>query len=992
MSNDIYTVATVFETRGQDAAEKALRDNEAATKAYEKATQTLNSRMKVSVNQSNKKAKTLGQLDSATRKAENEIKRLSVSVQQGAITSGQYQGRLNQISASLKKMGLENAQSRVMSYGRATREATATVKQHEAALKAEAIARGRATATVKQHEAALKAKAIAQGRTTTSTTRLTQATRQGAGASQAVRQQFLATANSIAVLDGPLGGVASRFSAFGVLIGRIGIPLAGLAIGLSAFTFAAQRAIREFAEWEKSLSTIENRLNSVGNQIDLTTQQISSLSQTIALETLASESQVLEAANSLLTFRNIGTEIFEDILRSAQDLAASGFGQVTDQTIRLAKALEDPRQGLTSLSRAGITFTRQQRQLVISLIDAGRQAEAYKIIMEGVERQVGGAGNAQANETLAGSFDTIGQGVRTATRAFGSWVAQLSLVEAAITRTANAAESFTRRQLLLNARTGDDAAEIILGFSVSAVRRDMMEIMRAVDEMGDAIGDTVASAFSDNMRGGRLVDMTDSDIVRLQELLAQLARDTVTELERAEGAVNGLMSALERRSQNLSDLQAQVDMQRELVGLTEEEARVQRILADLGFGGRANIRAEMEATAAAIERMADAGGDVTALTRRFSELEAELAEVGAAAKEMRQVFVDQQIAREINRIEESTQSTNESLRRQVEILEEARAAGNDALTVTEARRQADLEIQIQMIETQKQTYLAAEAAAVLAGRFDDAAEAAANVARMAALINELNEGIELQSRVADLGRTGRRGGGGGGGTDPNAEYQRELDALNNYLERRREEMMIAAGLERDLVMEQYEERFQTLQMALDRRLISEQEYADKVVALTQSREDRIREIEEASARARLGFISGIFGDMASAAQAGGDRLVKVQAALAFTQGMINARLAYTQALADPTIPSTLAKIGFAAKIFSLAAGAASQIKGSGGGRSAGGARTAAAPREAREATPQRVIIQGLDPNSLYTGEQLQNLFEAFYNENQNRGAVFVVNR
>jgi len=207
-------------------------------------------------------------------------------------------------------------------------------------------------------------------------------------------------------------------------------------------------------------------------------------------------------------------------------------------------------------------------------------------------------------------------------------------------------------------------------------------------------------------------------------------------------------------------------------------------------------------------------------------------------------------------------------------------------------------------------------------------------------------------------------------------------------------MMIAAGFERELVIEQYDERFEILQNALDRKLLSEQEYADKVVELTQSREDSIKQIEEASARARLSFISGIFGDMASAAQAGGDRMVKVQAALAFTQGMINAHLAYTQALADPTIPSTLAKIGFAAKVFSMAASAASQIRGAGGGSGGGGAsgRTAAAPREAREATPQRVLIQGLDPAALYTGEQLENLFEAFLDENDNRGKVFLVSR
>jgi hypothetical protein len=43
-------------------------------------------------------------------------------------------------------------------------------------------------------------------------------------------------------------------------------------------------------------------------------------------------------------------------------------------------------------------------------------------------------------------------------------------------------------------------------------------------------------------------------------------------------------------------------------------------------------------------------------------------------------------------------------------------------------------------------------------------------------------------------------------------------------------------------------------------------------------------------------------------------------------------------------------------------------------------------------TAQTVYISGLDPNALFTGEQLANLFDSFYKENDNRGKVFVVAR
>ena len=819
-----------------------------------------------------------------------------------------------------------------------------------------------------------------------STEKLTRATRGATSAQQRARQQFLATANSVAVLDGPLGGVASRFSAFGVLIGRIGIPLAGLAIGFSALTFAAQRAIREFAEWEKSLSTIENRLNATGNQINLTTQEIVNMSEQLALSTLANEKDVLAAANSLLTFRNITTDIFEDVLKSAQDLAASGFGTIESEALRMAKALEDPRQGLTSLSRAGITFTRQQRQLIISLIDGGRQAEAYRILMEGVERQVGGAGTAQANETLAGSFDSIGQGVRTLTRDLGELIVNtgpLTTARVTLQGLAEAYIEFSREvseaERISNALNRLDQ----FGDSVNDVQSGIRAANDAIEEFGLSI---------ETLTQGQMRNDLDLGVFHIQEVVDALKkRNHQLEIEKD---LREAMATLERRSTDLTDLQAQIDMQRELIGLTEEEARVQRILADLGFGARANIRAEMEAAATAIERMSAAGEDVTALKERFAELEEELAEVDATAKELRQVFEDQRIAREINRLEESSANTNAVLRRQVEILEEARAVGNDALTLTEARRQAELETEMQMVRTQKATAAAAFVAALLAKNFVEAAKAAAEVARLTLIINNLEDNADLQLRLGDLGRTSTSGGGGGGGTDPNAQYQRELEDLQSYLEQRREEMMIAAGFERELVIEQYEERFQILQEALNRGLIQKEQFYEMEIALAQSKEDRITEIEREAHNERLMLTSNIFGNLSSMAQAFGERQSRTAAIFGGIQATIASYVAATEAMAQ-TPGDFLTKLSAYSSVLATGMGAVAAISRAGGGSGGGGGasgRTAAAPREAREAAPQRVLIQGLDPNAFYTGEQLQNLFEAFYEENSNRGKIFVVSQ
>lgn len=707
----------------------------------------------------------------------------------------------------------------------------------------------------KKVEDTAKAEGVAAKASTKNTQakqRLTRATREVGNAQQRARQHFLATANSIAVLDGPLGGVASRFSAFGVLIGRIGIPLAALSIGLSAFTFAAQRAIREFAEWEKSLSTIENRLNSVGNQFNLTTQEIVGMSEQLALSTLASEKDVLSAANSLLTFRNISTDLFGDVLKSAQDLAASGFGNIESETLRLAKALEDPRQGLTSLSRAGITFTRQQRDLIISMVDTGREAEAMGLVLRNVERQVGGAGLAQANNTLAGSFDTIGQATRTATRRFGEFVVESLLVRGAIDRVAEAADDFVRR-------SGLDEQTI----QIENLVKNMGMVKREIESLESLKEDF--GFLDENQK--ILLDELNAAYTEQADLLEQVKelKEENLEQSRIERDLAQSISDLNRRAEALDNLESQIDLQRTLVGVTREQERVQRALFAEGFGGDvwANINQQVNTYANSLRA---AGVETGMIHRLTSEMRSELEGARDVAERYAQVFRDQSIAREINQIEESTASSNELLRIQVQILEEARAAGNDNLTVTEARRQAELQMQVAMLETEMAIYAAAWATETLAGNAREAEAAFQGVARMAQLIADIQEGADLQLRVGELGRTVVRHEGGGGASGPSdaeriQEFFEALERENQIrekiigkskeqafiIERRAELEDRIRGINADLI-DQYAERIE--------QMIEEELRIQKLMDAEQKRQDMRETFERNIESALMSMVDG----------------------------------------------------------------------------------------------------------------------------------------
>jgi hypothetical protein len=481
-----------------------------------------------------------------------------------------------------------------------------------------------------------------------------------------------------------------------------------------------------------------------------------------------------------------------------------------------------------------------------------------------------------------------------------------------------------------------------------------------------------------------------SEMNRLSQ--AQADYNTQKELQRE---LDSAISQIDRRESSIESLGKQIDMMREGINLSEQELRIRRDLNAEGFGGDviANVTREIQNQIDAMVAMGESQDKINAARERGNKI---ISDSTRAIEEYHQALKDAETAREMRKIEGSISKSNGLMRVQVRILEEARAAGNNALTVTEARRLAEVELQKQVLTTARNTAAAAASAALLSFNFGAAAKAAAEVARITALIGEIDAGQDLTLRLGELGRPS--GGSGGGGTDPNAEYQQELDALNSYLERRREEMMVANGLEKELLLEQYDERFQTLQNAYDRGLIQDQEFYNIKEQITASREASITEIVKAQAQMRRDAWASALGDMTSLMSTNSKKAFEIGKAAALAQAAINGTSAAIAAwdkgmqVGGPPVAAAFTAMSLA-RTGAMISSIASQSF-NGGGRQAGGSggRTADAPRESREVAPQRVIVQGLDPAALYTGEQLQNLFEAFYNENDNRGKVFVVSQ
>ncbi len=69
-------------------------------------------------------------------------------------------------------------------------------------------------------------------------------------------------------------------------------------------------------------------------------------------------------------------------------------------SLQLAKALSDPVTKLSSLSRAGITFSKEQTEVIKKLAQTGEVAKAQSMILDELEKKFGGQAEAAAKTGL----------------------------------------------------------------------------------------------------------------------------------------------------------------------------------------------------------------------------------------------------------------------------------------------------------------------------------------------------------------------------------------------------------------------------------------------------------------------------------------------------------------------------------------------------------------------------------------------------------------
>ncbi len=189
---------------------------------------------------------------------------------------------------------------------------------------------------------------------------------------------------------------------------------------------------------EEAVAQLNATLRSTGRYTPELSASMVEYAASLQKITTFGDEATMSAQAMLLTFTRIGGDEFTRAQKAVLDVATAMKTDLKSAAIQVGKALNDPKVGLTALSRSGITFSETQKDLIKSLVDTGKEAEAQAVILSELEKQFGGSAEAARN-TLGGSLKALGNafgdltegkaggsGIKGATEAIEELTAKLS--------------------------------------------------------------------------------------------------------------------------------------------------------------------------------------------------------------------------------------------------------------------------------------------------------------------------------------------------------------------------------------------------------------------------------------------------------------------------------------------------------------------------------------------------------------------------------------
>lgn len=191
---------------------------------------------------------------------------------------------------------------------------------------------------------------------------------------------FRSVRNNLKSVIGEIGGMKAALIGAGAAVGGI----YALKKGLEAVTGAAMQQ----RDAEEKLANV---IRATGGAAGYSIEELKNMASAFQDLTTYGDEVILEGQSILATFKNIKGEAFEGATLAAMNMSTVMKQDLKSSMIQVGKALNDPIKGLTALSRVGVSFTEQQKQMIETMQNAGDMAGAQAVILQELEGEFGGA-------------------------------------------------------------------------------------------------------------------------------------------------------------------------------------------------------------------------------------------------------------------------------------------------------------------------------------------------------------------------------------------------------------------------------------------------------------------------------------------------------------------------------------------------------------------------------------------------------------------------
>lgn len=206
--------------------------------------------------------------------------------------------------------------------------------------------------------------------------------------------------HKIGGLKGALGDIGNFAK------GALTVGLGAAVVGVGALAGGLAASVKAAMDAEQGQAALAAVLASTAGKAGVTADMANELASSLQNVTRFEDDAILGAENLLLTFTNIGKDVFPAATETVLNMSQALGQDLKSSATQLGKALNDPINGMTALSRVGVTFTEAQKEQIKALQESGDLMGAQKIILQELETEFGNAARA-AGDTFAGKLDIL---------------------------------------------------------------------------------------------------------------------------------------------------------------------------------------------------------------------------------------------------------------------------------------------------------------------------------------------------------------------------------------------------------------------------------------------------------------------------------------------------------------------------------------------------------------------------------------------------------